>query len=57
MSYNDCIKDIDNATSIEDTCLSVRAAMLQESEDLKDNFMEQFLVKRLKFYAELLNVK
>jgi len=57
MTYNDCMKDVQNAASIEDVCLTVRATMLQEAEDMKDNFMEQFLVKRLKFYAELLKVK
>jgi len=57
MSYNNKIKDVYSSKSIEEVCLSVRYAMLQEAEDMKDNFMEQFLVERLKFYAELLNIK
>lgn len=57
MTYNDCIKEVYNAQSIEDICLTVRSAMLQEAEDMKDDFVEQLLVKRLEFYAELLKVK
>lgn len=57
MTYNDYLKDVINAKSIEDICLTVRSTMLQEADDMKDNYMEQLLVKRLRFYADLLNVK